>query len=407
MTNLHRFLTPRKCNHALSKYNEDCKALQRGMNREHSARRRFTLRGLLALLVVTIALGIAQVANAGPYEDARDASAAFNRKDYATALSLWKPLAARGNSQAQTSLGVMYSNGIGVPQDYKEAVRLYGLAAARGNTTAQFNLGRMYRYGLGVPQDYKEAVRLYRLAATQGHAGAQNNFGTMYEFGQGVPQKYVRAHMWYNLSASSSSSSDSKKAMENRNKIAAKMTPAQLEQVQEMARQCLATKYKQCGNEVNSTAPPAVPTNASPLAVRTNASSSVSVSMKKQGDIYVVPVLVNSTLTRSFMVDSGASDVSIPEDVVRTLVRTGTIKDTDFIGEQTYILADGSKVKSKTFRIRSLKVGDKVIENVQGSVASVNGSLLLRGGSVCLNSFPGFLSGASAGVRPPREATAG
>ena len=30
-----------------------------------------------------------------------------------------------------------------------------------------------------------------------------------------------------------------------------------------------------------------------------------------------------------------------------------------------------------------------------------------RGGSVCLNSFPGFLSGASAGVRPPREATAG
>ena len=31
----------------------------------------------------------------------------------------------------------------------------------------------------------------------------------------------------------------------------------------------------------------------------------------------------------------------------------------------------------------------------------------MRGGSVCLNSFPGFLSGASAGVRPPREATAG
>ena len=30
-----------------------------------------------------------------------------------------------------------------------------------------------------------------------------------------------------------------------------------------------------------------------------------------------------------------------------------------------------------------------------------------RGGSVCLNSFPGFLSGASAGVRPPREAAAG
>jgi hypothetical protein len=30
----------------------------------------------------------------------------------------------------------------------------------------------------------------------------------------------------------------------------------------------------------------------------------------------------------------------------------------------------------------------------------------VRAGSVCLNSFPGFISGASAGFRPPREAAA-
>ena len=99
--------------------------------------------------------------------------------------------------------------------------------------------------------------------------------------------------------------------------------------------------------------------------------------MVKKGGVFSVPVLINNTLTLDFMVDSGASDVSIPEDVVRTLVRTGTIKDTDFTGEQTYILADGSKVKSKTFRIRSLKVGDRVLDNVLGSVSSMNGSLLL------------------------------
>ena len=34
-------------------------------------------------------------------------------------------------------------------------------------------------------------------------------------------------------------------------------------------------------------------------------------------------------------------------------------------------------MKTKTFRIRSLKVGDKVVENVLGSVADVKGSLLL------------------------------
>ena len=99
--------------------------------------------------------------------------------------------------------------------------------------------------------------------------------------------------------------------------------------------------------------------------------------MKKQGGTYVVPVLINNAITLDFTVDSGAAHVSIPADVVTTLMRTGTIRNTDFIGEQTYVLADGSRVQSKTFRIRSLKVGDRVLENVTGSVAPTKGSLLL------------------------------
>jgi predicted aspartyl protease len=78
-----------------------------------------------------------------------------------------------------------------------------------------------------------------------------------------------------------------------------------------------------------------------------------------------------------FVVDSGATDVSIPADVVMTLMRTGTLAKSDFLGEKTYVLADGSTVPSQTFRIRSLKVGSKVLQNVSGSVASVEGSLLL------------------------------
>ena len=60
-----------------------------------------------------------------------------------------------------------------------------------------------------------------------------------------------------------------------------------------------------------------------------------------------------------------------------TLIRAGTIRDTDFIGERTYVLSDGSRVQSKTFRIRTLKVGDRVLDNVTGSVTSTKGSLLL------------------------------
>ena len=70
------------------------------------------------------------------------------------------------------------------------------------------------------------------------------------------------------------------------------------------------------------------------------------------------------------------SDVSIPYDVVITLM-TGTITRNDFLGSQTYTLADGSHVPSETFRIRSLQVGDREIRDVIGSVAKTEGSLLL------------------------------
>jgi predicted aspartyl protease len=67
----------------------------------------------------------------------------------------------------------------------------------------------------------------------------------------------------------------------------------------------------------------------------------------------------------------------LPSGVFSTLRRTGTISDADVIGEQTDVLANGSKEKSVAFTIRSLRVGDKIVENVRGSVVSAQGSLLL------------------------------
>jgi predicted aspartyl protease len=98
------------------------------------------------------------------------------------------------------------------------------------------------------------------------------------------------------------------------------------------------------------------------------------VPLKTQDGTYVVPVLINNAITLNFTVDSGAADVLVPADVVLTLIRTGTVENTDFIGTR---LADGSELPSTTFRIRSLKVGDKIVENVTGSVSPAKGPLLL------------------------------
>ncbi len=110
-----------------------------------------------------------------------------------------------------------------------------------------------------------------------------------------------------------------------------------------------------------------------------------SIRMEKEGGVYVVPVRFNDMITLNAIVDSGASDMSIPADIVSTLIRTKTITDKDFLGQQIYVLADGSKVPSQQFRIRSLKVGNKTIENVVASIASVNGEILL--GQSFLNRF--------------------
>jgi predicted aspartyl protease len=58
-------------------------------------------------------------------------------------------------------------------------------------------------------------------------------------------------------------------------------------------------------------------------------------------------------------------------------MRTKTVTQEDFLGKQTYVLADGSKVPSQQFRIRSLKVGNKTIENVVASIAPASATILL------------------------------
>ena len=121
----------------------------------------------------------------------------------------------------------------------------------------------------------------------------------------------------------------------------------------------------------------AFPSDARPAPTGDEQPATSIVPMLQDGGTFVVPVTINGQLTLKFVVDSGAADVSIPADVVTTLIRTGTITDGDFLGEQSYTLADGSKVPSKQFVIRSLKVGDRILEKVTGSVAPIAGSLLL------------------------------
>ena len=95
------------------------------------------------------------------------------------------------------------------------------------------------------------------------------------------------------------------------------------------------------------------------------------------GGTFKVPVLINDVMLLHFTVDSGASSVTIPIDVASTLVRTGTIDENDIGAEGKCVLADGSKSRCDNIRIRKLRVGGHVVENVRGVVIDAEGDLLL------------------------------
>ena len=85
------------------------------------------------VVAIILILGFAAPAAAGPLEDA---DAAFKRRDYATAVRLIRPLAEQGDANAQYNLGVLYDNGLGVPQDKVRAYMWFALSAAQGKDGA-------------------------------------------------------------------------------------------------------------------------------------------------------------------------------------------------------------------------------------------------------------------------------
>jgi len=101
------------------------------------------------------------------------------------------------------------------------------------------------------------------------------------------------------------------------------------------------------------------------------------IRLRRKGGTFDVPVTINDTVTIPFAIDSGSSDVSVSADVLQKLIQSGTVSKADFLGKQTYHLADGSRVSSDTFRIHSLKVGDREVRDVIGSVTNDADSLLL------------------------------
>lgn len=98
--------------------------------------------------------------------------AAYDGGDYAAALREWRPLVAKGNAEAQYSLGIMYFYGEGVTQSYPKAMKWWHEAAAQGYGEAQFSIGAAYAQGFGVSRNDALAFKWLSLSAANGNVNA-------------------------------------------------------------------------------------------------------------------------------------------------------------------------------------------------------------------------------------------
>lgn len=166
-------------------------------------------RSILSLIALSLCLwssahaeGAAADPDAGTMQEGHQAYASG---DFKKSLELWKPLAEKGNAQAQFYLSTLYSNGEGVEQDIFSALSWLTSSAQAGYAPAQFNLGNRYYHGRWVEQDRLRAAQWWRKAAEQGVPQASYNLGSLYYHGQGLKQNKDEAMRWYRKAAESGS----------------------------------------------------------------------------------------------------------------------------------------------------------------------------------------------------------
>ena len=163
----------------------------------------------------------------GQSDDFERGREAFRNGDYRAAVRYLEPLANGGDPRAQSILGTMFAEGLGVRRSIDKARSLLEQAAAsHSDSEAEFYLAKTYDLSPGSTLDFEKAAALYRRSAEKGHPGSQARLASMHLFGHGVPQDRIQACMWASLVAATGYPS----ALELLDSVRSVATPVQLDE---------------------------------------------------------------------------------------------------------------------------------------------------------------------------------
>jgi uncharacterized protein len=145
---------------------------------------------LLATAAALAGAGLSAAAAQPAPGDVRAGIDAWAAQNYEEAVQIWRPLADRGDADAQYNLAQAYFLGRGVPQNMVLAEQWYGRAARQGHPEATAN------YGLLLFQNGRrqEAIPFVTRAADAGDPRAQYVLGTALFNGDVVERDAPRAY---------------------------------------------------------------------------------------------------------------------------------------------------------------------------------------------------------------------
>ena len=122
---------------------------------------------------------------------------AWQKADYSAAVAIWRPLASRGDPDAEFNLGQAYRLGRGVPLDLGVAKTWFEKAAGAGHLDSETTLGLLlFQNG-----DQAQGLKWLRRAAEQGEPRAQLVYGTALYNGDGVPQDHLLGYAYVSRAA--------------------------------------------------------------------------------------------------------------------------------------------------------------------------------------------------------------
>ncbi len=127
--------------------------------------------------------------------------AAYNAKDYKTAITKFTVLATNGHAHAQLYLAEMYRSGQGVSSDYEAGHQLMLRSAENGNAEAAYRLGQQHDRIFSDDAALKMAISWYERAAEQNHKKSTARLAELYKIETGkLPNKEKYLH-WLHKAA--------------------------------------------------------------------------------------------------------------------------------------------------------------------------------------------------------------